>query len=78
MHVLRLFVATLLVVPDCPAALQQSPGEPAGELLYNGIRLPARWPPPSAELPKDLPVPAYLQAPPAVIPIDAAQLQNGA
>jgi len=42
-----------------------------GELLYNGIRLPAEWPPrnmrPDAYDP--MPVP-YLQSPPEVIPID--------
>ena len=48
--------------------------EPAGELLYNGIRLPAEWPvktrdPKSREV---MPVP-YLKAPPAVIPIDVGR-----
>ena len=45
--------------------------EPDGELLYNGIRLPASWPPiymkPDAYDP--MPVP-YLTTPPDVIPID--------
>src|SRR5262249_53861843 len=41
-----------------------------GELLYNGIRLPAVWPPQLKALPKQLPTPAYLTSPPAVIPID--------
>lgn len=45
-----------------------------GELLYNGIRLPAEWPPrgldPNAVQP--MPVP-YLETPPAVIPIDVGR-----
>ena len=43
---------------------------PAGEVLYNGIRLPAQWPP--RDPIKDLsprPIP-YLAQPPHVIPID--------
>src|SRR5947209_330294 len=40
------------------------------EVLYNGIRLPSPWPPKLKELPKQLPTPAYLTAPPSVIPID--------
>ncbi len=41
-----------------------------GETLYNGIRLPAPWPPHIAEVPRDPVTPPYLTAPPAVIPID--------
>jgi hypothetical protein len=44
--------------------------EPAGETLYNGIRLPAEWPPRLKEVPKSPVVPPYLKVPPAVIPID--------
>src|SRR5262249_53104759 len=44
--------------------------EPAGETLYNGIRLPAEWPPRMKELPATPVVPPYLKSPPAVIPID--------
>ena len=40
---------------------------PQGETLYNGIRLPAVWPPKSGALPKDPEVPPYLKSPPAVI-----------
>lgn len=47
-----------------------SQGEEAGETLYNGIRLPAQWPPKLKELPATPIVPPYLQSPPAVIPID--------
>jgi len=49
-------------------------GELTGELLYNGIRLPAVWPPrnmvPGSREP--MPVP-YLDAPPAVIRIDVGR-----
>lgn len=44
-----------------------------GETLYNGIRLPAEWPPrtiPESRAP--MPVP-YLDAPPALIPIDVGR-----
>jgi len=46
-----------------------------GEVLYNGIRLPKAWPPPRYGR-KDrspLPVPPYLEHPPAVIPIDVGR-----
>src|SRR5947208_3617460 len=44
--------------------------EPAGETLYNGIRLPAEWPPRLKELPASPVPPPYLASPPGVIPID--------
>lgn len=46
-----------------------------GELLYNGIRLPAKWPPqaPQASKDKNLETPHYLTNPPAVIPIDVGR-----
>ncbi|HEX8912983.1 MAG TPA: hypothetical protein VF796_11535 [Humisphaera sp.] len=54
---------------DAPATAPASTG-PAGELLYNGIRLPAQWPPKLAG-PLDASVPPpYLASPPAVVPID--------
>src|SRR3979411_1785875 len=42
-----------------------------GELLYNGIRLPAEWPPRSMvpDSYDPMPVP-YLRSPPEVLPID--------
>jgi hypothetical protein len=43
------------------------------ELLYNGIRLPSPWPPRFSEVPGAPSVPAYLTAPPAVIPIDVGR-----
>ncbi len=46
----------------------------AGEVLYNGIALPEPWPPVQTELTRDpLAIPPYLQAPPAVIPIDVGR-----
>lgn len=48
---------------------QQSSGN--GELLYNGIRLPAEWPPSNVALSSEPPPTApYLLDPPAVIPIN--------
>jgi hypothetical protein len=45
-----------------------------GELLYNGIQLPADWPPQVDSLTREpLPVPPYLKHPPAVIPIDVGR-----
>ena len=41
-----------------------------GELLYNGIRLPAQWPPRAKDLPDDPVTPPYLVVPPELIPID--------
>jgi hypothetical protein len=46
---------------------------PSGETLYNGIRLPATWPPRPAEAPKAPEIPFYLESPPAVIPIDVGR-----
>ena len=43
---------------------------PSGETLYNGIRLPAAWPPQPAAYPAYDPPPPYLTDPPSVIPID--------
>jgi hypothetical protein len=45
----------------------------SGETLYNGIRLPAEWPPRVERLTRDpMPVP-YLHNPPGVIPIDTGR-----
>jgi hypothetical protein len=48
-----------------------------GQLLYNGIRLPDKWPPEVAwediKARKPLPDPSYLQSPPAVVPIDVGR-----
>lgn len=46
----------------------------AGETLYNGIVLPAEWPPKVATLSRAPPAPPpYLAAPPAVVPIDVGR-----
>ena len=46
----------------------------AGEVLYNGIELPERWPPKVQKLTMEpLATPAYLVSPPAVIPIDVGR-----
>ena len=44
-----------------------------GELLYNGIRLPAEWPPRKFNFGKKLPTPPYLKQVPKVIPIDVGR-----
>jgi hypothetical protein len=46
------------------------PWQPEGETHSTGIHLPSPSPPPLAEIPPELVTPAYLNAPPAVIPID--------
>jgi hypothetical protein len=43
------------------------------EVLYNGIRLSAPWPPPRLSLPTVPVLPPYLADPPAVIPIDVGR-----
>ena len=48
-------------------------GEPMGQTLYNGIRLPATWPPRIDKLTQEPMAVPYLQAPPAVIPIDVGR-----
>jgi hypothetical protein len=45
----------------------------AGEILYNGIELPDQWPPQKDKLTRDLMDVPYLDAPPAVIPIDVGR-----
>jgi hypothetical protein len=49
-----------------------STASPEGELLYNGIRLPAEWPPKRTYSLEPMPLP-YLDKPPAVIPIDVGR-----
>src|ERR1051326_6037787 len=47
--------------------------ETNGETLYNGIRLPAVWPPRQTALtPEPMQVP-YLEKPPSVLPIDVGR-----
>ena len=45
----------------------------AGERLYNGIELPAQWPPRRAKLTREPMRPPYLAKPPAVISIDVGR-----
>ncbi len=48
--------------------------ENTGERLYNGIVLPAEWPPEDVNTKSDDPMPVpYLKAPPKVIPIDVGR-----
>jgi hypothetical protein len=72
----RAFAAGLAAGNSVGSSVLQIPipdkASPASaEVLYNGIRLPAEWPPRGlkAESDKPMPVP-YLKNPPAVIPID--------
>jgi len=68
---LLLLSFVLLAATLRPAA---SAAEPAGELLYNGIRLPAEWPVRNRDPKVREPLPApYLKSPPAVIPIDVGR-----
>jgi hypothetical protein len=62
------------------SSLAWAQGQPAagrGETLYNGIQLPATWPPRLTQFPTsvetDPVVPPYLTSPPAVIPIDVGR-----
>ena len=61
-----------LVCAAEPAAAPPTPPG-AGETLYNGITLPAQWPPRLAEPPDGTAIPSYLSRPPAVIPIDVGR-----
>jgi hypothetical protein len=75
----------LPVSAQTPSTLLQAVPQPdAGELLYNGIRLPKQWPPLIVEdphnpfvrtspLPRNPPPVPYLAHPPAVIPIDVGR-----
>ena len=56
------------------AALAGGKGITSGEVLYNGIQLPAEWPPRYEEPAKaaEMPVP-YLINKPAVIPINVGR-----
>src|SRR5262245_1444077 len=59
-----------LTLGQVPAPAQNTA---EGELLYNGIRLPAIWPPRIKDVSAELVVPDYLKSPPAVIPIDVGR-----
>ncbi len=55
--------------------VEQKPwSDNAGELLYNGIRLPQQWPPRNIDSSDHSPIPVpYLDFPPKVIPIDVGR-----
>ena len=59
----KLVVAWLVAVSTAAAA----------ETLYNGITLPAEWPPRLADFPENPVAPPYLASPPAVVPIDVGR-----
>jgi len=59
----KLVVAWLVAVSTAAAA----------ETLYNGITLPAEWPPRLADFPENPVAPPYLASPPALIPIDVGR-----
>ena len=48
-------------------------GERTGQRLYNGIELPANWPPRVQQLSRNPITPPYLASPPNVIPIDVGR-----
>lgn len=69
-------LAAAALRPEAGSAQAQSKsiGGAGGSTLYNGIVLPEVWPPVGSELSRDpLPQPAYLAAPPDVIPIDVGR-----
>ena len=70
MHVMA---AVGLVAVALTMALQGGVAVDAGETLYNGIVLPATWPPRMAKLTREPMAPPYLAAPPKVIPIDVGR-----
>ena len=69
-----LLASLLLSLLVCrSAASQERATSREGEVLYNGIRLPAVWPPKAASLPDPMPAPYYLSNPPSVIPIEVGR-----
>src|SRR5436305_106010 len=66
----REFLAAATLALDSTARAAEPARAPGGGLLYNGVRLPSPWPPKVTEIPRHPVTPPYLQAPPAVIPID--------
>src|SRR5690349_21811880 len=66
----RQFVGTSVAAIAANALSTTNAGEPTGETLYNGIKLPSVWPPKWKELPAKPATPPYLESPPAIISID--------
>ena len=59
---------------SCRKPVSKPWSENAGELLYNGIRLPKQWPPRDLDPQSREPMPVpYLDSPPAVIRIDVGR-----
>ena len=57
----------------CTLLVNNPVAQAEGEVLYNGIRLPAEWPPKLERLTREpMPIP-YLQHPPKLIPIDVGR-----
>src|SRR6266446_8232126 len=74
-HFIQLSLAGIGAASQRPTLLAAPAAESApGELLYNGIQLPAEWPPhlshPASRPDK---TPPHLATPPAVIPIDVGR-----
>jgi hypothetical protein len=68
-----LALTVILTAFACCVGAEEAAAEVGGEVLYNGIRLPAKWPPRLDRLdPDPMPVP-YLADPPEVIPIDVGR-----
>ena len=65
--------AAAVLLAATPALAEEAPRSDRPEVLHNGIRLPANWPPRIDKLTREpMPVP-YLQRPPEVIPIDVGR-----
>jgi len=58
-----LFRVGIILVAIAIATLS-SVNSRAGEILYNGIELPAKWPPNAKTFPSNDPLPPYLKHPP--------------
>lgn len=56
-----------------PAYSEKAKDAPGARVLYNGIRLPAAWPPSDHQITLDPMAVPYLAAPPDVIPIDVGR-----
>ncbi|MEA1952301.1 MAG: hypothetical protein U9N87_13030, partial [Planctomycetota bacterium] len=63
----------LAVLAACFASSVFAADDKPGEVLYNGIRLPRQWPPQVEKLSEGPMRVPYLEAPPAVIPIDVGR-----
>ena len=55
------------------SAAAEEPAKATTQILHNGIQLPANWPPQQKEWSDSPQRPPYLDAPPAVIPIDVGR-----